>query len=289
MIWERDAYGLLARNFGSKAFEAGEAAVLLGDAKNYSRGTIYRILHDLVENGKIERIGRGLYYCIEDNPGSNTRIIVDSGNPSSSYARSRPSVYLSETDNVAKKALERLGVPFMLTGPSLLSNYIHHFPRKMIHLFYVTKGAGESAKEALKEARLRALLKPSRAELNLALEEFSEPDIFVIRERSDLRGVTPEGVAEFERALVDTYHETSRGRISFPPEEFGRMTADILSDSSIDLTRTLMLAARRGVKSELCTVIDEAIPDVELKRSPLTESENEKIASVIAGIRSKAR
>ena len=275
MMWEREALGLLERNFGPRAFEAENAAGLLNSEKKYTDGTCYRILHDLTRDGKINRIGRGLYY-------------IDSESTSgiaSAINRGPPRILFSEIDKKARDVLEKLGITFMITGPSLLSIYIHHFPRKMMHLIYAMKGSGESVKDALRNAGLRSLLKPTRSEINLALEEFPEKDIFVVREISDFRGVNS-SVADFERALVDTYYETTRGRIGFPSEELGRMVSTVFWSTRVNIPRLLMFAERRGIKSEMGAVLNETVRDLELN---IPTVNNDKVAPVLTGIRSEGR
>jgi hypothetical protein len=150
---------------------------------------------------------------------------------------------------------------------------------------YVIKGGGENAMEALKEARLRCLLRPSRNEISLALNEFPERDLFVIRESSDIEGEV-DGVAVLERALVDTYFEATRRRIPFPPEEFGRIATNIFATRKVSISHLLMLAGRRGIRSELRTIIEKLLPDLELSGAHTT---NEHVESVLAGIASKER
>jgi len=173
----------------------------------------------------------------------------------------------------------------MITGPSLLYPFMHHFPRRMVHLVYVRKGGGESAREALREAGLRRLLRPSREETTLALEEFPEEDLFVVREVSDFKGES-NGVADLERALVDTYFETTRKRIPFPPEELGRIASRAISTGRVNVSHLLMLAGRRGVKGELRTILERSMRGL---RVPGAHVSNRKVDSVLAGIAAEER
>jgi len=268
MKWETNALSLLESEFGLKAFRAENAENVFAAQKNYSKGTSYRILYDLTQSGRVQRMGRGIY-CIAKEPGM------------AAYASSEyPKITLTELDTKAKSILDRMGIDFAITGPSLLSSYAHLFPRKMIHLVYVMKGAGERVKEEFKRNGLRCLLKPRRIEIKLALEEFPENDLFVIRENLNFDGVS-NGVAEFDRALIDTYYEATRDRILFPLEEVGRMISNAFSNSTINVSRLLRLAGRRGIKPEIREILGAAMPDLNLPPSGEISSKVQPVLSVI--------
>ena len=173
----------------------------------------------------------------------------------------------------------------MITGPSLLSPFIHYFPRKMIHLVYVMKGAGENAMDGLRDAGLRCLLRPNRAEINLALSEFPENDLFIIRESAGIEGAV-DGTAILERAFVDTYFETTRRRIPLAAEEFGRMASNAIATRHMSVSHLLRLAGRRGIRPEVRTILENLIPELEL---PGVHIENDHVRRVLKGITSMDR
>lgn len=277
MGWNEEALKLLDSKLGAKTFTAEEAVRLLSKKRGFSAGTTYRLVHDLVEAGKLVKLGRGFYRF--------PRKFKISLSESVGLSESVSTMSVPDVDETAKSALLTRGIKFMVTGPSLLYPFVHHFPRKMIHLIYVTKGGGENAMEALKKARLRSLLRPSRDEINLALREFPENNLFVIRESSDIEGEAGV-IAELERALVDTYFETTRKRIPLPPEEFGRMVSNAFATKKVSISRLLMLAGRRGVKSEMRTVLEKLEPDLKLLGP---HRKNENVERVLAGISSEER
>jgi hypothetical protein len=108
----------------------------------------------------------------------------------------------------ATRALREKGVDFMATGPSVLAKYHHYFARRLLHLIYVVKGSGELAVGALRGKRYVALLNPQVRDIELALDSFPDADLFIVREFSDLDG-NVDGKALLERALVDSYFETT--------------------------------------------------------------------------------
>jgi hypothetical protein len=56
----------------------------------------------------------------------------------------------SEPLRRAVDVLRGSGVEFMVTGPSVLTRFHHHLPRRLIHLVYVVDGAGEFAVTSLR-------------------------------------------------------------------------------------------------------------------------------------------
>lgn len=273
MDWREEALRLLNRKLRAKTFTSDEVARLLSTEKGFSKGTAYRLVHDLLKMGKLVRLGRGFYRF----PKTFTASI--------DFSAKFSVASLTKADENTKKVLEQRGLKFMITGPSLLYPFFHHFPRRMIHLIYVIKGGGENAKEALAGAGLRCLLKPSRDEMKLALQEFPEIDLFVIRESSNFDGEV-RGVADLERALVDTYFETTRRRIPFPPEELGRIASNAISTDRISISHLLMLAGKRGIKAELRTILENLVPDLKL---PGRHTRNDKVEAVLEGIGGEKR
>lgn len=256
MKWENTALEILRSKFGSRIFDTTDALKVLKDEKHYSKGTVYRIFHDLCKKGMVEKLGRGMYRIpkvieIKETIKLSDEVKVE---------------VIPASLNRARKLLEEKGVEFMITGGSALYRF-HHFPRRMIHLIYVTKGAGEFSVDLLRKAGLRALFNPKRREISMALENFPETEIFVIREFSSLLG-NRNGIACTERALVDLYFESTRARIPFSEEEVGRIFSEVLRNERVNVTHLLMLANRRGIKEEIKTLIKFFEPNLPLEFKP---------------------
>lgn len=229
--------------------------MVLEKKKEYSTNAVYQVLHELVKRGILVRVSRGIYRF------SNKHVVIyDAVNLSSKVTVGVKSRVLKEAEEI----LRRKGIEFMATGPSILTFFHHLLPRRLIHLIYVVKGAGEFAAKSLDEAKLRAILNPSRKEVEMALNLFKDRDIFVIREFSTLDGNIG-GRACLERALVDTYFETTRRRIPYSELEVGRTIRNAFRNEMVNITRLLRLAGRRGVKSEFKAIVKEIIPDYPLK------------------------
>jgi hypothetical protein len=198
----------------------------------------------------IERLGRGTYkvrfreVAITDRLALSDKVIV---------------TLIPGSSEEAKRVLRSKGVEFMITGPALFYRYIHNLPRRLVELIYVIRGSGELAVFSLREAGMRALLNPTRNDIGLALENFAERDIFVVREFSGLLG-NVDGTASLERALVDLYFETTRNRIPFPEEEAARIFLRVSRNEPISHSRLLMFANRRGIEKEIDVLLDFVQP-----------------------------
>ncbi|MBX5329359.1 MAG: DUF6577 family protein [Candidatus Bathyarchaeia archaeon] len=266
MKWENTALEILRSEFNNRIFRADDVFKLLNEKKGYSRGTAHRVLHDLCKKGLIERLGRDIYKV-------------------SKIVKFKETVMVSASVSVdlipgsltkARDLLRNKGIEFMITGGSSLYRFFHHLPKRLIHLIYVKKGSGEVAVTLLREAEIRALLNPSLSEINVALENFPERDIFVIREFTELPS-NIDGNASIERALVDLYFESTRKRIPFPEEEAGRILSKVLRTEPINFSHLLMLAARRGIREEMEAIAKFVRPELPIKG----KSENKYAKRVI--------
>jgi hypothetical protein len=263
MKWEDIILETFKDEFDNKVFRSKDAISLLRSRNNYSKGTVYRALHDLVKAKIIERLGRGTYrvrfreVTITDRLTLSDKVIV---------------TLIPGSSEEAKKVLRSKGVEFMITGPALFYRFIHNLPRRLVELVYVIRGAGELAVLSLREAGMRALLNPTRNDIILALENFTERDVFVVREFSGLLG-NIDGTASLERALVDLYFETTRNRIPFPEEEAARIFLRVTRNEPISHSRLLMFANRRGIGKE----IDVLLGFVQPKTSSSPKVENKHV------------
>lgn len=266
MKWENMALEILKSEFNNRIFRANDVFKILNEKKGYSRGTAYRILHDLCKKGSTEKLGRGIYKIPKTVEFKETVI-----------ASASVSIDLIPSPlTKARDLLRNKGIEFMITGGSLLYRFFHHLPKRLIHLIYVRKGAGEVAVTLLREAELRALLNPSRSEVNVTLENFPERDIFVIREFMELLG-NIDGNASIERALVDLYFESTRNRIPLSEEEAGRILSKVLRTEPINFSHLLMLAARRGIREEMEAIAKFVRPELPIKG----KSENKYVKKVV--------
>ena len=254
MMWEEKSTALLRRKFGDRAFSTAEAYRVLKKRSRvkggYSRGSIHHLLYSLCKKLILIRFGRGLYAFPPISPHIN-RTLTEGVKISASVVVELIPGKLAD----ATRILKAKGIEFMVTGPSALAKFHHYVARRLLHLIYVVKGSGEAATESLKQEGLRALLNPNLRDAELALANFPEADLFIIREFIELEG-NVDGRALIERALVDSYFESTRRRIPFPEEEVGRIFANVLKIETISLTKLTRFASRRGIASEIFVVFN---------------------------------
>jgi hypothetical protein len=266
VTWENSILEKIREKFDSKVFHTYDAISLYELTKKYSKGTLHRVLNDLVKTGKIERLGRGTYRA-KTNGTKTSENIVDR----LTFSDRLTVKLIPGSPMEAKELLYTKGIEFMITGEAVLYRYIHNLPKRLIELIYVTKGSGELAVSTLREAKLRALLNPTMKEIEFALESFTERDLFVIREFSELNG-NVNGFASLERALVDLYFETTRLKIPFPKEEVARTFLNVLRKEPISHSRLKEFANRRGIATEIIDILEFINPSV----SPSAKTTNKR-------------
>jgi len=263
MDWMDAALKILEEKFGSDSFYAADAVDLLEREVGYRSGTTYRLLKELAESGKLIKIGYGIYRSGKPKEGW----VISSSLPSSMEK--------------AKNLLLERGVEFMITGPSVLVKYMHLLPRRMIHLIYTLKGAGEHVAEIL-GAEFEVLVNPKEEEVKVAFD-IAKGDLVVVREFSNIFG-GKEGVASVERALVDLYFESTRRRIPFPADETGRIILSALRNTKIDFAKLNKSASRRGVEGEFRAIIKAAGIDVPVNMTEEVKV-NRHVESVLSALR----
>jgi hypothetical protein len=269
--WTNSSLDQLKVTFGKEPFSAKQAVDALKKQAGYSDNTAYQVLHELVKEGTLTKLGRGIYRVLEEKAAVQKETSTFSDR-----------VVVTLTSGILLKAeatLKEKGIEFMITGPSVLMAMHHHLARRLIYLVYVIDGAGEYTVKTIKDLGFQAFLNPKRNEVELALQAFEDRDIFVIREYANLEG-NIEGRAILERALVDTYFESTRRRIPFSEMEVGRIIANAFRQEKIDIARLLSLAARRGVKSEFQSLVKVLVPDIRLSDGVM----NEKVKQVLKGV-----
>lgn len=275
MRWTNLILERLTTTFNNKPFIAAEATKILQQDLGYSRTAIRQAIYQLTKEGYLIRIGRGIYKFQE-----HTSSVNISGSLTIS---DRVTVTFTSGDLIqAENLLKEKGIDYMITGPSALTRFHQHLSRKLIHLIYVINGAGEYACSILSENKLRAFLNPTREQVNLLLETFDDRDFFIVREYAKLEG-NIDGRPPIERAIVDTYFETTRCRIPFSGLEVGRIIANAFKTQKLSVSQLLYFADRHGIKSEFQLIIKELDPDIPISSS---KTIGKMVEKVIAGIRS---
>ena len=142
----------------------------------------------------------------------------------------------------------------------------------MIHLIYVVKGSGESAKDLIEKKLMKlSILDPSRKEIRSLFSHYNE-DIIIIREVGETSiEYHTEGIAKIEKAIVDLYFETTRKRIPFEFSELAHILRNTLPRIKMNYTRLLRAASRRNVRSEFIIILDAL--EIRLAHKNITTNE----------------
>ena len=232
--------------------------------KDYPENEVIKALRKLVKDKKIDKIGRSLY--------------------STHTNEHEPIVRLSDEIEELSHIFNENGIIFIITGLDILQEYLNLIPKRILHLIYVVKGSGESAKE-LVEKRLGkiSILNPSRKEVRNLFTHYSE-DIIIIREVGESSiEYHKEGIAMIEKAIVDLYFETTRKRIPFEISELAYILRNTLPKVKVDYTRLLRAASRRNIQSEFIRILNAL--EVRLPYEKTEEATNDKVEKVIRMLR----
>ena len=259
MRWLTESYEILKKNFGEKIFTSSEAFNLLNNVKNYNKPNVNSILYNLYLNESLVRLGRGIYRInlIKIKQEEMISVVDSIGMSDSLTIRIVPGPLVT-----AQKQLSEKGIEYMITGGSVLFQYIHHYPRYLIHLIYVIKGGGEYAAFSLRELNLKTLLNPKFIEIKSTLDNFTERDIFIVREFNHLSG-NVNNVATIEKAIIDLYFETTRKKIPYSGEELGRIISQLVKNEPINLSSLYMYAEDRGVRKEIRAIFKNFYPEID--------------------------
>lgn len=220
-----------------------------------SKEEIIKTLNKLIRQGRINRIGWGIYSF----QSSSIEAIIKLS---------------PEIEEIQKSLLDK-GINFLITGLDILQEYVNLIPKRIPHLIYVARGSGEYVKDILEKKNKMCILNPKRKEVRNLFSHYGD-DIVIIREVGETSiEYHKEGIASIEKAIVDLYFETTRKRIPFEISELANILQNILRKTKIDYTRLLRAASRRNMQSEFIMILKELQINI-----PLKEIENEKMPKV---------
>lgn len=264
-----DSYRKLQAAFGGEPFGVEQAMESLA----ISKAMLSKTLHQLTRQGRLHRLGRGLYALAKTE--KRTR-------------QQAPS--LSAIGSRIHATLHAEGLNFAITGLDVLLPFTHHLLVRFPHLVYVERGAAEWAKETLRHTDLPCLITPTPREIHIGLELTESTELVILRETTDFYGADA-GVATLERALVDLYFESTRKGYTISVDEVGRILFNVLRNANVNYSRLLRWATRRGVDGELREVLADfaaylAIPEVVLK-GKREKSAHTAVVNAIVGVEAR--
>jgi hypothetical protein len=213
---------------------------------HYSPNVTNKLLSELVKEGRLARVGKGIYTA-DISHVSPKRGTLENALPPNAR-------------NIVR-ILSEGGLDFMVTGMSVLLPFVHLLPYRIVHAVYVVPGGGERAIELLNGAGIKSILNPRNAdEVNLALS-LVDGDLVVVRETKGLTGRVGH-IASVERALVDLYFEATRDKTPMSLTEVGRILRNAAAHGGINATRMTKLSTWHHMDREMRGVLisDGLIP-----------------------------
>lgn len=237
---------------------------IINKFKDYPGHEITKALRKLVREKKIDKIGRGLY--------------------STNISEYGPIIKLSDEIEEVRRIFNENGIIFLITGLDILQEYVNLIPKRILHLIYVVKGSGESAKELIEKRLMKmSILNPSRKEVRNLFSHYAQ-DIIIIREVGESSiEYHKGGIALIEKAIVDLYFETTRKRIPFEFSELAYILRNTLPRIKIDYTRLLRAASRRNIYFEFIRILNAL--EIRLPHEKIEGAANDKVDKVIRMLR----
>lgn len=216
-----------------KIFTIGEAERAL----NLKKSSVYWIMHNLTQEGRLIRLGRGYYSVAFEQPS----------------ASSEPS--LSELAKKASAVLKQEGIRFYVTGLDVLTEYFDQVPVSYPPLVYIDKGSSDWAARALEELETPIILNPKKREVSIARAVRPDDGLIIVRETAEFAFVTG-FVAVPEKAFVDVYYETTRGYYDFSLGDLAHILVNSFFRGKLNPVRMIGAARRRRIEAEVRHLLD---------------------------------
>lgn len=141
---------------------------------------------------------------------------------------------------------------FQFTAASTLSPFMRISHAKAVYTLHVARGTGDQMAEAIGGGFV-ALLNPSSAEVYTALD-LGHDKIVVVRERSERM---PETWAPPEKAWLDLYRESTKGKLTMYADELDWVLEDLVGKGLASTSRIRSLARRYGMARDIEAFLEE--------------------------------
>ena len=142
--------------------------------------------------------------------------------------------------------VEDFGHRFQFTAASTLSPFMRISHAKAVYTLHVARGTGDQMAEAI-GGEFVALLNPASAEVYTALD-LGHDRIVVVRERSERM---PETWAPPEKAWLDLYRESTKGKLTMYADELDWVLDDLVDKGLASTARIRSLARRYGMARDI--------------------------------------
>jgi hypothetical protein len=202
-----------------------------------SRSYFYKALHEMVSDGLLTKMGRGIYLF------SDSRKAILSVTP-------------TEIAQKIKNLLSLEGIIFVVSGLDILLSFTHLLLVRFPHLIYTQDGSEEWAKETLETKQFFCLINPQKREIDMGMELSQDSELVILRPTASFYA-SEEGIASPERALVDLYCEVTRKGYPISLVEISRIFFNTVKDISPNYPMMLRYATRRGVEEEIILLLQK--------------------------------
>lgn len=127
-----------------------------------SRASFYKGLHEMVAEGFLTKMGRGIY-LFSDSRGALLSV------PSTEIAQN------------LKNLLALEGIRFVISGLDLLLSFTHLLLVRFPHLIYIQEGSEEWAKETLETQAFLCLVNPTPREIEMGISLARANELVILR------------------------------------------------------------------------------------------------------------
>lgn len=224
-------------------------------------------IDDLVENFKIEKISARNYLSRLERQGLIVRIGYGKYEKD---ATTYPTNFISEkTKNINEIIRKKMPLAdFVIWNTENLSFFTHYNIGKDLTIIEGDKNTIYAIRNILLENNLKAIINPSKKEMNESIWYFENP-ILLFTRKEDYATVFVDNikVPTIERMVVDLYFLITRKELSFPLSEFGKILLNVLSKTTLNFDKLNRYAGRRNLNAEILLILYELkykYPDIKV-------------------------
>lgn len=229
----KDKFNILIKELGEESTFTVSDAVGVLKAKET---TVRWILWNLADQGKIMRVGKGLYTF---RPKFNQNLLPN----------------LSDLAKKVREIFQESGFQFFISGLDILSSYMVHVPEKYPVLVFVDKNSIEEANELLMSKKINSVVGDSVPEYRKIYRVIPLEEMVILRPTKEF-DYAKEGIVEQEKAFVDLYYEVTRASYPLSLGELGRIFLNMQRRSFINEKRLSKVAARRNLHHDIRFILD---------------------------------
>ncbi|MBS4054084.1 MAG: hypothetical protein KGZ64_04855 [Thermaerobacter sp.] len=221
---ERKLQTLKAALGDRESFKVKDAAEVLIIPKS----TLYWDLFNMVEDGYLRRIGKGVFSFKEAH---NSPLIT------------------GFTDKINSIMLET-GVSYYFTGIDVLLKYMHHVPDAYPVMLYLENYTSSEVEDILLRKDIHVLSIKEAPSRSIVSNLSRLASVVLLYETKSFQ-FAANGFALPEKAFVDLFFEVTRRSYPLPLQELARVFVDMKRDGVIDPEKLLRIAHERSIRPDM--------------------------------------